>query len=217
MLVAGLTIKATQFYRTEIQISQWLTSNQTPVPSAISWLVAYGFAPLPAVIITLVIALGIWVIRRTIAWLRFVVITLFGWLGAAIVKPMVDRPRPDAAMLTDPIHPVTNMMSFPSGHTAFSVGLFSAIVLVLVSHHNRKIGFVIAGVGVVIVGFARVYAGAHFPTDVLAGTIAGAAGVWFAVTAWEHWQAKNALENRSNDEQNGKQRAEIETLSSDSN
>lgn len=156
-------------------------------------------------------------IRRTIAWLRFVVITLFGWLGAAIVKPMVDRPRPDATLLMDPIHPQTNMMSFPSGHTAFSVGLFSAIVLVLVSHHNRKIGFVIAAVGVVIVGFARVYAGAHFPTDVLAGAIAGAAGVWFAATAWEHWRAKSALENRSNDEQDGGRPAEIETLSSDAN
>ncbi|MGI6786176.1 MAG: phosphatase PAP2 family protein [Gleimia sp.] len=215
MLGAGFFIKATELYKTEIRISQWLTENQTPVPSALSWLVAYGFSPLSAVIITLVIAFGIWLKRRNIDWLRFIFITLSGWSAAALIKPLVDRARPEATLLTNPIHPQNNFLSFPSGHTAFSVGLFSAIVLVLVSEHHRKIGFMIATIGVLTVGFARVYAGAHFPTDVIAGAISGSAGVWFAATLWQYWQAKHALENRSNDEQIGERPPKTGTLSSD--
>ncbi|MDO5049423.1 MAG: phosphatase PAP2 family protein [Actinomycetaceae bacterium] len=194
MLLTGFLIKAAQLYKTEIEVSIWLTENQSSVPSALSWLVAYGFAPGPAVLITLLIAFGIWLIRRDLEWLHFILITLFGWLAAALIKPLVDRARPDASLLTTPIHPQDNFLSFPSGHTAFSAGLFGAIVLVLVARENRKLGFALAALGVILVGFARVYAGAHYPSDTMAGAISGAAGVWFGETLWQYWRAKHALE-----------------------
>lgn len=216
ILVAGFLIKAAKLYRTEIEVSKWLTENQTTVPSAISWLVAYGFSPISAVAIMLIIAFGTWLIRRDWEWLHFIVITLSGWGAAALIKPLVDRARPDEAVLTNPIHPQEGFLSFPSGHTAFSVGLFAAIVLVLVARDSRKKGLIIAAIGVIIVGFGRVYAGAHYPSDVMAGAISGTAGVWFAETIWQHVRARGALKNESNNGQADKNRGENVTLASES-
>lgn len=58
--------------------------------------------------------------------------------------------------------------SFPSDHAtmagAVAVGLF---------YINRKLG-VVAAVAAVLMAFARVYVGAHYPVDVLAGLALGA-------------------------------------------
>ena len=61
--------------------------------------------------------------------------------------------------------------SFPSGHSAGAVTVYGSI-----AYHERtkKWLWVIAAVLSFLVGFSRVYVGAHFPTDVLCGWILGA-------------------------------------------
>ncbi|MDO5035284.1 MAG: phosphatase PAP2 family protein [Actinomycetaceae bacterium] len=193
MLSAGFTVKALELYRAEIQVSQWLTEHQSSFSRALSWLVAYGLAPVPAVLLAVAFAFAIWLVWRNLEWLHFVLIALGGWGAAGLIKPLVDRARPAEALLTNPVDPQNNFLSFPSGHTAFAVGLFSAIVLVLVARERWVAGFAIVAVAVVIVGFARVYAGAHYPSDALAGAISGGAGVWFTETVWQYSRERRAL------------------------
>jgi undecaprenyl-diphosphatase len=101
-----------------------------------------------------------------------------------LIKSAVERPRPDLA-LTDAAG-----YSFPSGHSATSVALYALLAFALArlarrSHHRRLI--VCAGVALALaVGISRVWLGAHFPTDVLAGWAVGAAVAalaWLAVAA----------------------------------
>lgn len=65
--------------------------------------------------------------------------------------------------------------SFPSDHAttagAVTAGLF--IVSSLGTHKNRGIAFVSLGLALLI-AFSRVYVGAHYPGDVIAGLIVGA-------------------------------------------
>jgi undecaprenyl-diphosphatase len=100
-----------------------------------------------------------------------------GWAaGAAVVAlavgqvigHLVDRSRPYAAM--PHVHVLvdkTSDVSFPSDH-ALAVGAV-AIGLVLV---DRTIGWIAIGLAV-LMAFARVYAGAHYPGDVAAGLLIG--------------------------------------------
>lgn len=86
-----------------------------------------------------------------------------------IVGAVVDRARPYAA-LTD-VHVLisrTADSSFPSDH-AVAVGAVAAGLFLI----HRRLGFAALGLAV-LMATARVYVGAHYPADVLAGLGLGA-------------------------------------------
>ena len=61
--------------------------------------------------------------------------------------------------------------SFPSGHSANAVTVYGS----LAAHEKkRKLLWALAVVLPLLVGFSRVFVGAHFPTDVLCGWVLGA-------------------------------------------
>lgn len=63
--------------------------------------------------------------------------------------------------------------SFPSGHTSASVS--AAIALFLASTKKQKLFTVWGIVLAAAIGFSRIYVGIHYPTDVIAGAVTGAA------------------------------------------
>ena len=90
---------------------------------------------------------------------------------------LVERRRPDVERLED--LPVD--ASYPSGHTAASIALYSGIALLLTSrlaHGPWRIAvWVIALAIPPIVALARMYRGMHHPIDVLAGVPIGIAAI----------------------------------------
>jgi undecaprenyl-diphosphatase len=100
------------------------------------------------------------------------------WAGAAAVVALgvgqvighaVDRARPYAVMPTAHLLITrTSDFSFPSDH-ATAVGAVAAGLWLA----YRRLG-VLAGVLAVVMAFARVYVGAHYPGDVAAGLLLGA-------------------------------------------
>jgi undecaprenyl-diphosphatase len=90
----------------------------------------------------------------------------------AVTQYFMQRPRP-FLLPFDPTTPITALIphpfntSFPSGHTGTSIALASAIMFV-----NRRWG-IAAFIVALIIAFARVMVGVHFPTDILGGIIVG--------------------------------------------
>ena len=130
-------------------------------------------------------------------WAALALLPLLGWprtrsfagaLGLAIaaqaawvwvLKLAVGRVRPWIAMGLPTPFGAPHDGSFPSGHASgsFCVAAFVAIALPAVWPSPAwRVRFVAAAALVVasLIGVSRIYLGAHFPSDVLAGAITGA-------------------------------------------
>ena len=91
-----------------------------------------------------------------------------GWSVNAVVKVLVDRPRPSELLVNVTSHP--SDASFPSGHVivaALAFGLIFYVATVLIRHAWRRIAVQVFCVyGVVFTGIARIYHGEHWASDV---------------------------------------------------
>ena len=98
----------------------------------------------------------------------------------AAVKHAVERPRPPS----DQALAHAADFSFPSGHAAATTAVFGLLVWLALRHLHgaTRTAAVIAGAAVILgVGLSRIYLGVHYPTDVAAGWLVGAA---IATAAW---------------------------------
>jgi undecaprenyl-diphosphatase len=111
---------------------------------------------------------------RDALWLSVCVAS--GYVLMRVLKVAFDRPRPEivphAVRVTD--------ASFPSGHAMLAAITYWTLAAVITrgqfSHRARIFIWSVVSLLILMIGWSRVYLGVHWPTDVLAGWIAG--GVW---------------------------------------
>jgi membrane-associated phospholipid phosphatase len=158
-----------------------------------TWLGGPGGITMQVFVIVAVLLLN----RR--AW-RLALAGLAGGLSYLSIVHLINRPRPTAdQILRVTEHPGST--SFPSGHLIFIT--ISAGVLMLCLGHRylprwaRPIGWVVVAGIVLAVGLDRIYGGAHWPSDVLAGALIAVAWLSFVVSV--RWISDRAL--ASKDEQ----------------
>jgi undecaprenyl-diphosphatase len=111
-----------------------------------------------------------------------------------IVKRLIKRPRPTSELVT--VARVINEPSFPSGHVMHYVNFFGLLDYLLATNWRsgrlRNILLTISTALIILIGPSRVYLGAHWPSDVMAGYVDG--GLWFGglmaaylrVKSWIH-------------------------------
>ena len=117
---------------------------------------------------------------------RFLKALLISVLGGEafvwIVKNIIDRPRPPLvnALVNE------NTYSFPSGHTFVAIAFYGLLVYFVIQSERNKflkiISFIIGSILIILVGLSRIYLGAHWPSDVLASFVSGAAWLSILIT-----------------------------------
>ena len=101
------------------------------------------------------------------------------------LKRLVESPRPDASFGVSVDH-VRASYGFPSGHVFADVLLYGAMAWAISSVAGRRAAraaWATATLIVVLAGPARVYVGAHWPSDVVGGYLWGTAALALAVVA----------------------------------
>ena len=112
--------------------------------------------------------------KRHAALLLFIAVA-GGLLLSTLFKAGFERPRPDLVAHLATVYTA----SFPSGHSMLSAVTYLTLGALLARMHRAaRVKAFILGAAILItavVGVSRVYLGVHWPTDVLAGWVAGAA------------------------------------------
>jgi len=97
------------------------------------------------------------------------------------LKAIVQRPRPYLQLDLVPLGSAPRDFSFPSGHSAGAFSFASFFIGRLRPSYRATAALLIFAAGIAI---SRIYLGAHFPTDVLAGGLLGSACGYFAGRAF---------------------------------
>lgn len=96
--------------------------------------------------------------------------SLLSNLASSLLKIGFARPRPD---LIPHLDHVSNA-SYPSGH-ATSAAVVYLLLAALAPARWRAAAWALAGTMIVLNGFSRVMLGVHWPSDIVGGTMLGAA------------------------------------------
>ncbi len=108
-----------------------------------------------------------------------------GW----ILKYLIQRPRPDEMYQMVQ----TYGASFPSAHSIYAAVVCGSIMFIFRKHRQVKLIYLGALLWFLSMGISRVYLGAHFPTDVIAGW--GIGWIWVAIL-WFMLSSKTLSQNK---------------------
>ena len=138
------------------------------------------------VVLGAIAIVALFIFERRAGWLM-----LIGSISSLldnVIKLLISRQRPPAD-LVHILNPTTGF-SYPSGHAVFFTWLSFMVAFSLaprIKPNYRPILWLAAAVVIVLTCIARVWAGDHWPSDVLGGVLLGIG--WSAFVLWlpERW------------------------------
>ncbi|MDX6260054.1 MAG: hypothetical protein QOH84_1742, partial [Kribbellaceae bacterium] len=182
------------------QFDPLIDVDESAIKAATSFSVRHGLVSVleavqlvsqPVCVYVVAVGVAIWVwrakkLKGRALWAG--VTMMVGWAIGSGAKLVVQRERP----IVDDSVPHAQGYSFPSGHVLNITLAASVLVFLLwplLSVTGRRIGIAVAALVVVVVGLDRVFIGAHFPSDVVAGFILG---VGIVYSSWIGFIGKTA-------------------------
>jgi membrane-associated phospholipid phosphatase len=192
-IMISLLARFIQFFSGDRSIMRTLQKQHNPLIRRLMIAISEPGFPKVGVPLTMSIAGIFWALRFRLEAI-FILLTSSSNILNWIVKRLIKRPRPTGEMVT--VTRVINEPSFPSGHVMHYINWFGLLTYLLATNwrsgklRNTLIAFCISLIA--LIGPSRVYLGAHWPSDVMAGYIYG--GLWFGgvmalylrIKAWLH-------------------------------
>src|SRR5690625_2599079 len=102
--------------------------------------------------------------------LFFVISMIVSSITIPVMKNAFDSERPSLLRLID-----ISGFSFPSGHATGSTIFFGSLMAIInkTSLNNKSVLYALCAFFILMISSSRVYLGVHYPTDVIAGIVAG--------------------------------------------
>lgn len=173
----------------------WFHQHRTPgLTMTMQWVSALG-SPTWAFGLAMGAGLVLWWRRCWCRLLALVLVLPGGMVLDIMLKIAFHRQRPSFPESFLIFHGY----SFPSGHTMAATllyGLLAVHALITLDTWRWRVGaLLVAFAMVVLVGFSRVYLGAHYPSDVLGAIAAGLAWLALSLTAVDTWRRRRPRES----------------------
>lgn len=170
VVVGGVVFRALGDF--EMPLSQALNAMHHGALGALGTVLYDDVGPVPAILGTIIITGIIVLVSRDLRVASTFAVTIaVTWLSVALVKVLVDRPRPDAVLLPFPYRPIQVDASYPSGHATFITAFAVVVIAMIASPRARAIIIPIVAMMVAFAAFLLAVDGVHYTTDVLASII----------------------------------------------
>lgn len=157
-------------------VSAYFSGHRDPVLTPVMLWLAAAHRTTMVLLATALLATG-FALRGHWTSVRALAVVPAAMLLNLALKLAVQRARPS---WPDPLVQLATY-SFPSGHAVASSAFYGMLCVLVFAHTRsslaRGAALVVAVGMVALVGFSRVYLGAHFPSDVIAGSAEGLACV----------------------------------------
>ena len=168
--------------RADLRIINLISQFRTPFLNQFMLFITY-LAKGEIIIIAVIFSLIILTLFRKWSYFYSLLISVAGGeLFVWIIKNILERPRP----------PITNALvvetsySFPSGHSFVAIAFYGLIIFFLFEifkkRSQRILTTTLGLILIILIGFSRIYLGAHWPSDVLASYTSGLAWLSIIVT-----------------------------------
>jgi membrane-associated phospholipid phosphatase len=149
-----------------------------------------------AVVVSLAVPASLWLAKNK---KHSAIIATSAWLinggSTFILKKIVNRERPYSTFpqIVNRYHKKVNANnSFPSGHTSTTFAAAASISIAYPKWYVILPAYTYAA----IMGYARIYQGVHYPSDVLGGVIVGVGSAYISKMFYKLYQNKKPKHNQ---------------------
>lgn len=171
VLVLGAVLAADSALPGEIGLTEAINDLPVPVVDALELVMLLG--TLGGVVLIAIVAAILAGARRVRIALAVLLAGGLAWVGAELLKDVVERPRPATSEIV--ARDATGGFGYPSAHTSVATAALAAAAL----GHRRSPAPALAAGGVV--GVARMAVGVQLPLDVIGGLGLGIAAAVLVV------------------------------------
>ncbi|WP_248959331.1 glycosyltransferase [Sphaerisporangium perillae] len=176
----GFTARTPGWTAADMNVSQAIQATRTPWLTVVAQVLNVGFGTLVGAALVAALTGALAISGRPRAAGRTLVVIAAGWGVSLLFKTVIARPRPPAAhfLLVQEL----GKDSFPSGHVCLTLSIVIALAL-LAGGSAYFLPVVVAGCLLVAAQMlARVYLGAHYPTDTVGSIMVTPAAIYLVTT-----------------------------------
>lgn len=171
--ILAFNLKNPTIIEIDKSVSNFILMNQNQNWVNFSSLIGVFFDIVPIIMLTLIVALMLFIKSRPKEALYFASSSMVAGGLIYILKELISRPRPILQAVKE------TSFAFPSGHATISVVFFGFLIFLSLKHMKTKTQKILAvSTGILMIllaGFTRIYLNVHWLTDVIGGYLLGAA------------------------------------------
>ncbi|MGG3495725.1 phosphatase PAP2 family protein [Peribacillus simplex] len=190
----AFTISANEYLKFDEVVIALVQGLESPLLTSIMKFFTYIGSTSALIILSLFILFFLYkVLKHRLELILFSAVIIGSPLLNLMVKLFFRRARPDLHRLID-----IGGYSFPSGHAMNAFSLYSILTFLLWRHITAKwarVLLILFSMSMILsIGISRIYLGVHYPSDIIAGYLAG--GFWIAISIWFFQRYQDRRKNK---------------------
>ncbi|RRN67023.1 phosphatase PAP2 family protein [Peribacillus simplex] len=190
----AFTISANEYLKFDGVVIALVQGLESPLLTSIMKFFTYIGSTSALIILSLFILFFLYkVLKHRLELILFSAVIIGSPLLNLMVKLFFRRARPDLHRLIE-----IGGYSFPSGHAMNAFSLYSILTFLLWRHITAKWARVLlilfSMTMILSIGISRIYLGVHYPSDIIAGYLAG--GFWIAISIWFFQRYQDRRKNK---------------------